>query len=214
MRLLLINPSNPLVSIVHVRESRWNRYRVWKPLSLMTLAGLTPPDWEVTILDENLGVPDYDALPRPDLVGITAFTSQASRAYELAAHFRRLGVPVVMGGIHATMCLDEALERVDSVVTGEAEGVWAQVLEDVRRGALQRRYEGGLADITAIAPARHDLLQAGIRPRRDPDHARLPAQLQLLQRLGVQRHPLPPAPHRRRDPRVPDDPGETRPGRG
>ena len=39
MRLLLINPSNPLVSIVHVRESRWNRYRVWKPLSLMTLAG-------------------------------------------------------------------------------------------------------------------------------------------------------------------------------
>ena len=161
MRLLLINPSNPLVSIVHVRESRWNRYRVWKPLSLMTLAGLTPPDWEVTILDENLGAPDYDALPRPDLVGITAFTSQACRAYELAAHFRRLGVPVVMGGIHATMCLDEALERVDSVVTGEAEKVWGQVLEDVRRGALQRRYEGGLADITGIAPARHDLVQDG-----------------------------------------------------
>jgi radical SAM superfamily enzyme YgiQ (UPF0313 family) len=157
MRLLLINPCNPLVSIVHVRESRWNRYRVWKPLSLMTLAGLTPPDWDVTILDENLDTPDYDKAPRPDLVGVTAFTSQASRAYEVAAHFRRLGVPVVMGGIHATMCLDEALERVDSVVTGEAEGVWAQVLEDVRHGALKRRYDGGLADITRIAPARHDL---------------------------------------------------------
>jgi hypothetical protein len=47
-------------------------------------------------------------MPRPDLVGITAFTSQANRAYEVAAYFRRLGVPVVMGGIHATMCLDEA----------------------------------------------------------------------------------------------------------
>ena len=79
MRLYLINPSNPLVSIIKVKESRWNRYRVWKPLSLMVLAGVTPPEWEVSILDENLGIPDYEALPRPDLVGITAFTSQANR---------------------------------------------------------------------------------------------------------------------------------------
>ena len=161
MRLYLINPSNPLVSIVKVKESRWNRYRVWKPLSLMVLAGLTPPEWDVTILDENLGVPDYASMPRPDLVGVTAFTSQANRAYEVAAHFRRLGVPVVMGGIHATMCVEEAMERVDAVVTREAEGVWAQVLEDARRGSLQRRYDGGLADITAVRPARHDLLTSG-----------------------------------------------------
>jgi hypothetical protein len=119
MRLCLINPSNPLVSIVRIKESRWNRFRVWKPLSLMVLAGLTPPEGEITIMDENLGVPDYSTMPRPDLVGITAFTSQANRAYDVAAHFRSLGVPVVMGGIHATMCLDEAVERVDSVVTRE-----------------------------------------------------------------------------------------------
>ncbi|MFH1038948.1 MAG: radical SAM protein [PVC group bacterium] len=161
MRLYLINPSNPLVSSVKVKESRWNRYRVWKPLSLMVVAGLTPPEWEISILDENLGAPDYPALPRPDLVGITAFTSQANRAYEVAAHFRRLGVPVVIGGIHATMCLDEAMERVDSVVTGEAEGVWPQVLEDVRRGRLKRRYDGGFADINNIPLARHDLLATG-----------------------------------------------------
>jgi hypothetical protein len=100
MRLLLVNPSNPLVSIVNVGESRWNRYRVWQPLSLMTLAGLTPAEWNCAIVDENLGAPDYAAMPRPDLVGITAFTSQAGRAYAVAAHFRSLGVPVVMGGIH------------------------------------------------------------------------------------------------------------------
>jgi radical SAM superfamily enzyme YgiQ (UPF0313 family) len=158
MKLYLINPSNPLVSLVHVKESRWNRYRVWKPLSLMTIAAMTPPEWETSILDENLGVPDYEAMPRPDLVGITAFTSQACRAYEVAAHFRGLGVPVVMGGIHATMCLDEALERVDAVVTREAEGVWGRVLEDVRHGTLARRYDGGLADIGNVPPARHDLL--------------------------------------------------------
>jgi len=161
MRLYLINPSNPLVSIVRVRESRWNRYRVWKPLSLMVLAGLTPPEWEISIVDENFGVPDYPSMPLPDLVGITAFTSQACRAYEVATHFRRLGVPVVMGGIHATMCLDEAMERVDSVVTGEAEGIWPQVLEDVRQGFLKRRYDGGLSDISDIPAARHDLLATG-----------------------------------------------------
>ena len=161
MRLYLINPSNPLVSIVNVKESRWNRYRVWKPLSLMVLAGLTPPEWEISIVDENLGVPDYTSMPRPDLVGITAFTSQANRAYEVAAHFRRLGVPVVMGGIHATMCLDEVIEHVDSVVTGEAEGIWPHVLEDIQDGSLKRRYDGGLAEIRDVPLARHDLLPTG-----------------------------------------------------
>ncbi|MBW1691608.1 MAG: B12-binding domain-containing radical SAM protein [Deltaproteobacteria bacterium] len=161
MRLYLINPSNPLVSIVNVKDSRWNRYRVWKPLSLMVLAGLTPPEWEISIVDENLCAPDYPAMPRSDLVGITAFTSQANRAYEVATHFRRLGVPVIMGGIHATMCLEEVMERVDSVVTGEAEGIWPQVLEDARHGSLKRRYDGGLAEISDVPVARHDLLATG-----------------------------------------------------
>ena len=161
MRLYLINPSNPLVSIVKVKESRWNRFRVWKPLSLMVLAGLSPPEWEITIVDENLSTPNYEAMPRPDLVGITAFTSQANRAYEISTYFRRQSVPVVMGGIHATMCQEEAMEWVDAVVTGEAEGIWPQVLEDERNGRLKRRYDGGLAEISDVPIARHDLLAAG-----------------------------------------------------
>jgi radical SAM superfamily enzyme YgiQ (UPF0313 family) len=160
MRLHLINPSNPLVSIVRLAESRWNRYRVWQPLSLMVLAGLTPPEWDVTLLDENVGVRHDRETARPDLVGITAFTSQAPRAYEIAAGVRRLGVPVVMGGIHATMCVDEVLAHVDAVVTGEAEAVWPQVLEDARHGRLRRRYDGGLAGMDEVRPARHDLLTA------------------------------------------------------
>jgi radical SAM superfamily enzyme YgiQ (UPF0313 family) len=157
-RLLLINPSNPLVSMAKTSGSRWNRYRTWQPLSLMVLAGLTSPDWRVQIVDENLGVPEYDTFARPDLVGITAFTSQANRAYEVAAHFRSRGVPVVMGGIHATMCLEEVASRVDSVVTGEAEAVWTRVLDDAREGRLESRYDGGLAEMVNVAPARHDLL--------------------------------------------------------
>jgi len=146
--------------LTRVRESRWNHYRVWKPLGLTTLAALTPPEWEITIFDENVRVPDYAGLPRPDFVGITAFTSQANRAYEVAADFRSRGVPVVMGGIHASMRREEAMARVDSVVTGEAEGVWTQVLADVRHGALQLQYEGSQADMDQIPPARNDLLSS------------------------------------------------------
>src|SRR3990170_3089896 len=121
MKLLLLNPFNPVVSLSKIqRWNRLNKYRVWKPLGLLILARLTPPDWEVEVIDENLGPVDAQVLPRADLVGITAFTSQATRAYELAALFRARGVPVVMGGIHATMCLAEALGHADTVVTGEA----------------------------------------------------------------------------------------------
>lgn len=158
MRLYLINPSNPLVSILNVEQSRWNRCRVWKPLGLMVIAGLTPEDWEVTIIDENLGVPDYSRLPKPDLVGITAFTSQAERAYALATRFRDDGVSVVIGGIHATMCSEEALAYVDAVVKGEAEKVWEQVLKDARLDQLKPSYDGGFAELSEMSAARHDLL--------------------------------------------------------
>ena len=161
MRLYLINPFNSLVSLINLKESRWNRYRVWKPLGLLTVASLTPDEWEITIIDENMGVRDYGGLPRPDLVGITAFTSQSSRAYEVSSEFRRRGIPVVMGGIHATMCQDEALQYVDAVVTGEAENVWRDVLHDTRQHQLKRIYAGQYADMAHIPLARHELLSAG-----------------------------------------------------
>ena len=63
---------NPLVSTLKVKKRRRNRYRVWKPLSLMVVAGLAPLEWEISLVDENLGAPDYRAMPRTDLLGITA----------------------------------------------------------------------------------------------------------------------------------------------
>ena len=158
MRVLLINPDNPVVTLTEYGKwDKLNKYRVWKPLGLLTLANLTPAHWDVEVVDENLGPADYDRMPRPDVVGLTAFTSQANRAYRIAALFRAKGVPVIMGGIHATMCEDEALQHADTVVTGEAEEVWAQVLADAAAGRLQRRYAGGLAQTDRIAAARHDL---------------------------------------------------------
>jgi radical SAM superfamily enzyme YgiQ (UPF0313 family) len=161
MRLYLINPANPLVAFIKANESHWNQYRVWKPLSLLVVSALTPRDWEVTVIDENLGLPDYAGLPRPDLVGITAFTSQATRAYALADAFRRRDIPVVMGGIHASMCQEEALQHADAIVTGEAESIWSSVLEDAAHGTLGRVYAGTRGDMEKVPAARHDLLPKG-----------------------------------------------------
>jgi radical SAM superfamily enzyme YgiQ (UPF0313 family) len=160
-RVLLVNPQNELVAITNTKNNFFNRFRIWKPLGLMVLAGRTPPDWEVQLVDENLGAPDYDAMPNPDLVGISAFTSQANAAYALAERFRRRGVPVVMGGVHATMRTAEASERVDAVVTGEGDDVWEELLADAARGTLKKLYAGRFADMDKVPPARHDLLPDG-----------------------------------------------------
>jgi radical SAM superfamily enzyme YgiQ (UPF0313 family) len=161
MVLYLINPCNPLVSLTKSKESRWNRFTAWKPLGLLVLAGLTPKEWEIRIFDENFGIPDYSKLPKPDLVGISAFTSQAQRAYAVSAEFRARNVLVVMGGIHASMCAEEAGKNVDSVVCGEAESVWAQVLADFRDGGLKPVYKGERQTLALVPAARHDLLPDG-----------------------------------------------------
>lgn len=162
MLLYLINPYNPVVSVSKVKESRFNKYRIWKPLGLLVIAGMTP-GWEIKIIDENLGIPDYHAMTKPDLVGITAFTSQAERAYVLSGEFRSRNISVVMGGIHATMCMDEAMQHADSVVTGEAESVWGELLEDFSNDRLKPVYRGTHMEMDRIPVARHDLLPSGYK---------------------------------------------------
>ena len=70
-------------------------------------------------------------------------------------------MPVVMGGIHASMRSDEALAQVDAVVKGEAEAIWGTVLTDARHGVLRRVYEGSRVNLASVPPARHDLLAQG-----------------------------------------------------
>jgi radical SAM superfamily enzyme YgiQ (UPF0313 family) len=122
---------------------------------------VTPAEWEITVIDENLAIPDYASMPSFDLVGITAFTSQADRAYKIAAEFRSRETPVVMGGIHASMCPEEASQRVDAVVSGEAESIWKQVLNDAANGSLRTIYEAPRPETDEIPIARHDLLPHG-----------------------------------------------------
>lgn len=107
-------------------------------LSLLKVAALTPPDWEVVVIDEKTEPVDF-RLPA-DFVGITSMTCTVNRAYEIADAFRARGVRVAMGGMHASSLPEEALEHADSVVVGEAEGLWPQLLRDAERGTLQPVY--------------------------------------------------------------------------
>lgn len=108
------------------------------PLGPLKVAALTPPGWEVRIIDEKCEPLDFES--GADLVGITAMTPTAPRAYEIADQFRARGVPVIMGGMHASVLPEEALQHCDSVLIGEAEGLWPSVLADCERGSLQRIY--------------------------------------------------------------------------
>lgn len=126
-------------------------------LTLPTLAALTPADHDVAITTEY--VQDVDWEEDVDLVGITAVTCQAPRAYQVADEFRRRGRRTVMGGIHASARPEEALEHCDAVVIGEAEGVWDRVLRDAERGSLRKIYQSeARPDLSRPMIPRYDLL--------------------------------------------------------
>lgn len=162
MKIILIAPAKKL----EWGEAFWDMQKVCKiagaktnsvPLSLLTIAALTPDHHEVEIIDENVRPIDFDI--SADLIGITSFTSHAPRAYEIADAFRARGVPVVMGGIHASTLPEEALLRCDSVVAGEAELVWTTLLDDLASGRLKKIYrQAEFMDITDSPMPRWDLV--------------------------------------------------------
>ncbi len=123
----------------------WEKGRLWgelafkfPTLSLASIAAVTPPEWETSLLDDNFEQIDYatDA----NIIALTGMTPQAPRAYAIADEFRRRGKIVVMGGFHASNLPDEALTHVDAVVIGEGEYAWPQLLSDYLQGKLQQRY--------------------------------------------------------------------------
>ncbi len=148
-KLLLINPRNYLKEGLLKYE-----FSNFPPLGLGIIARLTPDDWEIEILDENFDTFEYK---EADLVGLTAFTSNAYRAYQIAKVYRENGVPTVMGGVHATMMFQEALNYVDTVVKGEAESIWPTVIADFEKGQMKRIYDGVRLKADKLVPARHDL---------------------------------------------------------
>jgi radical SAM superfamily enzyme YgiQ (UPF0313 family) len=128
------------------------------PLTATTLAALVPRelDAKVVIVDRSVGQPVPYRRPF-DLVGISIMTGTSSDGYEIADRFRALGVPVVLGGVHATLLPEEAAAHADVVVRGFAERSWPRLLRDFAAGHLQRRYCDGGADLEGLPDPRRDL---------------------------------------------------------
>jgi len=149
-KLILINPVGQRSGLL------LSPFSVFQPLSLAYIAAVTPSDWDVKIVDENFEMFEFESA---DLVGITAFTTNIARAYEIAQQYRACGIKVVLGGIHVSMVPEEALDFADSILTGEVENIWGQVISDFENNCMAQRYVGPSVDFksSSIIP-RRDLL--------------------------------------------------------
>ncbi|MDD5371062.1 MAG: radical SAM protein [Anaerolineaceae bacterium] len=120
------------------------------------LAALTPSNWQVEHIDEEAESVDFDV--SVDLVGITFHTPSANHAYAIADRFRRRGIPVVLGGPHATLVPAEAANHADTLFIGEAEGLWQQFLADFEAGRPQKIYTPTATPaLNGVPQARKDL---------------------------------------------------------
>ena len=150
MKILLIHPQNYLQRHATGIYGRGLRYA---PLTMPTLKALVPADLhaEVQVVDEM--VADVNFQTPADLVGLTAITGTATRAYEIADRFRARGSTVVLGGVHPTLQTEESLLHADAVLRGYAERTWPRLLRDFDAGRLMRVYEDREPfDSTLIVP--------------------------------------------------------------
>lgn len=138
-KLLLINPVNK-----RRQGLKLDQGSIYPPMALAIIAAMTPPHWEVEILDENFTTFEYQDA---DLVGFTSLTATINRCYEIAKEYRKNKIPTVIGGIHASMVPQEASQYVDSVVIGEAESIWLELLDDFEKNHLKKYYHAKLAPL-------------------------------------------------------------------
>ena len=146
MRIALVNPITRQSEGYHTIGTRIPQ------LGLQVLARLVPKEHEVDIIDEMFGTAGTESLLTPDrydMVGMTAYTSGATRAYELAEVCRNRGIRCIMGGPHAWAMPDEAAEHFDSVAVGECDEIWPDIIADAAVGRLKPRYEGRFADLAS-----------------------------------------------------------------
>lgn len=146
MRIALVNPVARRSEGYHTIGTRIPQ------LGLQVLARLVPSEHQVEIIDEIFGLEQTHQMLTPDrydLVGMTAYTSGATRAYELAELCRQRGLSCILGGPHASAVPDEAAQHFDSVAVGECDEIWPEIIADAAAGQLKPRYEGRLADLSA-----------------------------------------------------------------
>jgi radical SAM superfamily enzyme YgiQ (UPF0313 family) len=152
MKITLIAPA----VVDETKRGMQGRVFQLPPLALATVAATTPKHVDVEIVDEALEPINYEC--GADLVGITTLTRFAPHAYTIADRFREKGIKVVMGGMHPSALPDEAIKHCDSVVIGEAEGVWIQLINDFEKKQLKKYYHNkDFVDLSTICTPRREL---------------------------------------------------------
>jgi len=156
MKVTLIYPSsrksNP--NLQWWKQPRSHRYPA---LGWLIVASLCNPATDITLVDDE--VEDIPYEKETDLVGISLFTANSYRAYEISKSFRCRGIPVILGGVHVVACPEEASEHADSIVVGEAEDTWPELLKDFNSGKLKRMYTStNTSDLSNMPLPRRDLL--------------------------------------------------------
>jgi radical SAM superfamily enzyme YgiQ (UPF0313 family) len=150
VKITLIKPTiGTKLHSLYVDEGRM------EPLQLGVIAAMLPDDIEITLYDDRMEKINYNN--PADLVMLTVETFTAKRAYEIASEYKKRGVKVAMGGVHATLLPDEVAQHCDCTILSDAETVLHKVIEDFKNGNLQKIYTGEIA----IPP------QSGILTRRD-----------------------------------------------
>ena len=156
MRLLIIQPTHYYSpSDMRLRKTK---SRALMPLTLPYLAALTPKEWKVRLIDEQLEDIDFNA--PVDAVAITTWTINSIRAYEIADKFREKRIPVMMGGPHIYFHAEEALQHCDAVCIGEGEYVWKKMLDDCAAGRLKPIYKADkFHDMKGLPFPRYELVR-------------------------------------------------------
>lgn len=169
MRIALINPKGTIFSknkrmseFLENSVSMGSFRHFWSApcLGLLTIASYIPADWEISYIDENLQ--RIDDTVDYDIVAISMMTVQAERAYQIGDSYRAKGILTVMGGIHATLMYQEALEHADVVLAGEGEVLFPAFLNDFLLGKYKRLYREntpGSFELKNCIPPRYDLLK-------------------------------------------------------
>ena len=123
-------------------------YLTQPPIPFAVLNAVTPKTIETSLVDEQTDPVRLEG----DAFGFSVSTQNSRAVYDYADALRAGGKKVILGGIHVTVCPEEAMCHADAIVTGEAETIWPEVCEDLLAGRLKDRYEGSPTPPSRMTP--------------------------------------------------------------